>query len=326
MFSPTFISTFVGRLPLQMIYPPDCETQMPAFLLFCKSYAGDLKRVQRMWTSVQRFNREKIPCYISVPSADRALFEKTIGTPEGLIWVSDEDIVHANPRADMAHYRSWDGRLSQQVVKSEFWRYAGCDSYLCMDSESEFIRDFYLSDFLDAHGNPYTVMSQSKELLQMAMNKGITRVVDDYHRNCTMMKSVFGRKGPDWDFMPTPVIWSARVWRDLDEKYLQPKGITLWEAVKERPSELFWYGEALLHFNSIPLLPIESLFRFYHYNWQWHTLRRQGETTETLRREYLGVVWQSSWQYEMDYGTQAQRKSWPSRLVRFIKAQLARFR
>jgi hypothetical protein len=298
----------------------------PNFLLFCKSYAGDLKRIQRLWLSVQRYNRDRIPLYISVPEADRLLFEHTFDVSDGLIWVSDEDIVRANPRADLRYYRAWDGRLSQQVVKSEFWRYASCDSYLCLDSESEFIRDFYLTDFLDPRGNPYTVMSQAKEMLQMAANKGITNVVNDFHRDCEMMKSVFSRVGPDYEFAPTPVIWSARVWRDLDERYLQPKGITLWESIQERPSELRWYGEALLEYNSIPLLPIEPLFRCYHYNWQWHTLRRQGESTATLQREYLGVIFQSNWQYEMDYGAHAQRKPLASRLVRFIKAQLARFR
>jgi hypothetical protein len=299
---------------------------IPTFLLFCKSYAGDIKRIQRMWLSVQRFNRDRIPLYISVPEADRLLFEQTLGTPEGLNWVSDENIVRANPRADLSYYRTWDGRLSQQVVKSEFWRYANCDSYLCMDSESEFIRDFFRTDFLDPRGYPYTVMNQSKELLQLAANKGITKVLDEFHRDGEMMRSVFGRVGPDYEFAPTPVIWSAQVWRDLDERYLQPKGITLWEAVQERPSELRWYGEALLQFNSIPLMPIDPLFRFYHYNWQWHTMRRLGESTETLKREYLGMVCQSNWQYEMDYGAQAKRKPWASRMVRFIRAQLARFR
>jgi hypothetical protein len=57
-------------------------------------------------------------------------------------------------------------------------------------------------------------------------------------------------------------------------------------------------GEALLYYNSIPLMPIEPLFRCYHYNWQ----------------------------YEFDSGAQEQRKSWTSCLARFIKSQLARFR
>ena len=299
---------------------------MHSFLLFCKSYSGDLRRVQRLWQSVQRHNCEKILFYVSVPKADRSLFEQAMGNPEGLIWVNDEDFVRANANASLENYRLWDGRLSQQVIKSEFWRLTGCDSYLCIDSDSEFIRDFYRRDFLDAQGNPYTVMSQSKELLQLAANKGITKVIDNFHRECSMMKSVFDRIGPDYDFAPTPVIWSARVWRDLDEYYLKPKGITLWDAIRERPSELRWYGEALLQFKSIPLMPIEPLFRCYHYNWQWHTLRRQGESIETLQREYMGVVYQSNWQYELDHDSHVQRKSIASRMARFIRSKLARLR
>jgi hypothetical protein len=297
---------------------------MTTFLLFCKSYTGDLKRIQRLWLSVQRFNRDRIPLYISVPEADRVLFEQTLGTPDGLIWVSDEDIVRANPRADLAYYRTWDGRLSQQVVKSEFWRYSGCDSYLCLDSESEFIRDFRRSDFLDPQGRPYTVIHQSKELLQLATNKGVSRVPEAFHRDSAMLKAVFAREGPDYDFGPTPVIWSALVWQDLDERYLKPTGQTLWNAIQERPSELRWYGEALLHFNSIPLLPIEPLFRVYHYNWQLHAQRRMGERIEKLQGEYLGVLCQSNWQYEWDFGS--KKKSVFSRMLRGLKRQLAGLR
>lgn len=297
---------------------------MSNFLLFCKSYTGDLKRIQRLWQSVQRFNRDRIPLYISVPEKDRTLFEHAIGTPDGLIWVNDEDIVRANPRADLKYYRTWDGRLSQQVVKSEFWRYANCDSYLCLDSESEFIRDFRRSDFLDPQERPYTVIHQSKELMQLAINKGVFRVPEAFHRDSTLLKAVFEREGPDYDFGPTPVIWSARVWQDLDERYLIPRGQTLWDAIQERPSELRWYGEALLHFNSIPLLPIEPLFRVYHYNWQLHALRRMGERTEKLQGEYLGILCQSNWQYEWD--SVSKQKNIFSRMARWLKNQLAGLR
>ena len=297
---------------------------MSNFLLFCKSYTGDLKRIQRLWLSVQRFNIDLIPFYISVPEADRTLFEQTLGTPDGLYWVSDEDIVRANPRADLTYYRTWDGRLSQQVVKSEFWRYANCDSYLCLDSESEFIRDFRRSDFLDSQDRPYTVIHQAKELLQLATNKGISRVSEAFHRDSALLKEVFKREGPDYDFGPTPVIWSARVWQDLDECYLKAKGKTLWDAIQERPGELRWYGEALLHYNSIPLLPIEPLFRVYHYNWQFHTQRRTGESIEKLQGEYLGVLCQSNWQYEWDFGS--KKKSVFSRMARWLKRQLAKLR
>ena len=42
------------------------------------------------------------------------------------------------------------------------------------------------------------------------------------------------------------------------------------------PSELRWYGESLLAFRSIPLAPIEPLFRVYHHDWHFNALRRLG--------------------------------------------------
>lgn len=294
------------------------------FLLFCKSYRGDLRRIQRLWRSVQQFNRDRIPFYVSIPREDRQIFERAIEAEEGLIWVNDEDIVCANPRADLSFYRSWDGRLSQQVVKSEFWRYSGCDSYLCLDSESEFIRDFRQSDFVDSLGQPYTIMHQSKELLQLAVNKGVIKVPEAFHRENAVIKKVFNRSGPDYDFGPTPVIWSASVWKDLDEHYLKPAGKTIWNAIQDVPGELRWYGEALLHFKSIPLHPIEPLFRVYHYNWQWHAHRRMGESLEKLKSEYLGVLYQSNWDYQWDFGN--KKKSMMSRAIRWLKHQLSVFR
>jgi hypothetical protein len=294
--------------------------------LFCKSYAGDLVRFERLWLSVTRHNRERISFYASVPASELEIFKAKIGNPPGLNWLTDEKIVAASPRANLDNYSTWDGRKSQQVVKSEFWRAVDCDAYLCIDSESEFLRDFDVADFVHPSGTPYTVMHQNKELLQIAADKGISKVLRESAEEADRGRAIFGREGPDYAFGPTPVIWARAVWRDLDEKYLAPRGWTLWDAIETFPSELHWYGEALLHFRSIPLIPIGPLFRVYHYNWQWHTMRRLGETTETIKANYLGMLRQSNWDYTRDSGLGIRRKPLPSRLLRAVKHFLARFR
>jgi hypothetical protein len=294
--------------------------------LFCKSYGGDLVRFERLWLSVTRHNRERISFYASVPASELEIFKAKIGNPPGLNWLTDEEIVTANPRANLDNYRTWDGRKSQQVVKSEFWRSVDCGAYLCIDSESEFLRDFGVADFVHPSGTPYTVMHQNKELLQLAADKGITKVLREAAVEADRGRAIFDRKGPEYAFGPTPVIWSQAVWRDLDEKYLAPRCWTLWDAIETFPSELHWYGEALLHFRSIPLIQIGPLFRVYHYNWQWHTMRRLGETPETIKANYLGMLRQSNWDYTRDSGLGVRRKSLPSRLLRAVKHFLARFR
>lgn len=296
------------------------STQIPQamkdIVLYCKSYKRDVLRAKRLVDSVERFNADQLGFFMSVPNDDRQLFENVIGR-QRCEWISDEEIVSANPAASLERMYKTPGTISQQVVKSEFWRLGIADNYVCLDSDSMFIRDFKRSDFISPEGIPYTVLHQSKELLQLASNRGKQKVVTDFHSESEKAKSLFNRIGPDYDFGPPPMIWSHKVWKDLATKYLEPQGLTLWDAIDMYPAEIRWYGEALLQYESIPLLPIEPLFRFYHYDWQFYANKKLGESEEKLKPNYLGVVYQSNWQYEMDYGK--PEKGLASRALRNIK-------
>jgi hypothetical protein len=289
--------------------------------LFCKSYHQDVLRVKRLMDSIEACNADNMPVFISVPRGDRQLFLDHIGS-DRCEWLSDEEIVAANPALSWTKLQEMDPRKAQQVVKSEFWRLHTCTAYLCMDSDSVFIRKFQTADFLAADGVPYTALHQSKELLQLALNLGKPKFVEDYRSACAHAKAIFGRCGPDYDFGPTPVIWASKVWQDLATQYLEPRGMSLIDAINQYPAELRWYGEALLAYNSIPLRPIEPLFRVYHADWQYFAQRKMGETLEKLQENYLGVVMQSNWHYEMDYS--AAGRSLLSRVARTVKRQLKR--
>jgi Family of unknown function (DUF6492) len=290
--------------------------------LYCKSYAGDVRRAAQLKESIDRFNRDGLKFYVSMPAADRALFVSHLGT-SGVELIDDEEIVRANPRVDPQRYAGWEGRLAQQVIKSEFWRLVPCQSYACIDSDCRFLRDFHVSDFMHADGHPYTVMTQERELQQLGINRGRVSWIYSLREFLQNTKQRFGRVGPDYFFGPAPYLWARQVWQDLDEKFLAPDGITLWEAIAQLPSELTWYGESLLKFGSIPLHPIEPLFRCYHYDWQWQAMRATGETEEKLAQNFLGVAYQSNWYFEMDAGTKV--KPLTSRMLRRLKRWLTRF-
>jgi hypothetical protein len=290
-------------------------------VLYCKSYNRDVLRAKRLVESVEKYNSEKLEFYLSVPQEDQKLFLNLIGS-DRCKWISDEEIVTANPRVNLERTYNVPGGISQQVVKSEFWRLGVSDNYLCLDSDAQFIREFSLSDFIAQDSTPYTVCHQSKELMQMAENLNRHKIVEDYIAESVRAKTIFNRVGPNYDFGPPPMNWSAKVWEDLDEKYLEPKGWTLWDAVEFIPAEIRWYGEALLKYKSIPLYPIEPMFRLYHYDWQYFALKKQGETFEKLKEQFLGVVYQSNWEYELDYG--APRKSMLSRAARSLRRQVKR--
>ncbi len=297
------------------------------FYLFCKSYLGDIDRAWDLWKSIEAFNKDKTPFYLSVPQKELEHFKSFFGMDANkIIWVADEDIIKCCPISSIDKYAEWDGRLSQQVIKSEFWRlFKGEVSYLCLDSESQFIRNFYELDFL-LNGDPYTVFHQNKELLQLAENKKIHKVTSHFLDESRQLKTIFKRLGPNYDFGPTPVIWSSKVWKSLDENYLKPNNLTLWDAIEMAPSELRWYGEALLAYKAIPIYPIEPIFRVYHYDWQYFTNKKIGENNKALSTNYLGFLRQSNWDYERDSGKQAKRKSFLSKAVRVLKRIAARFR
>jgi hypothetical protein len=286
------------------------------FVLYCKSYSRDFLRLKRLLSSIQKFNVDQIPFYISTPQADRELLIEVLGA-EGYVWVADEDIVAANPRANFEKYKAMPGGLSQQVVKSEFWRLQLAQNYLCLDSDSLFIRDFHQADFISADGVPYTVLHQNKELFQIASNRGQDKVERELRAESERVKTLFGRVGPNFYCAPAPFIWSAKVWESLDIHFLQPKGISLWDLITPQHPETLIYGEALLKYHAIPIIAIEPLFRIYHYDWQYFLMRRLGETEKKVAKHYLGIIYQSAWESELNFG--APQKSWPSRALKRIK-------
>ena len=289
---------------------------MRDLVLYCKSYRNDFLRLKRLLASIDRFNADGLPFYISTPIADHELLIQIVGQ-EGYHWVADEEIVRANAQADFAAYQAMPGGLSQQIIKSEFWRLGLTENYLCLDSDSLFIRPFYRPDFMAVDGNPYTVLHQNKELLQLATDRGHLRVERDLRVEAERVKALFGRVGPNFYCAPAPFIWSAKVWQSLDQGYLQPNDISLWKLISPAHPETLIYAEALLKYRAIPLIAIEPLFRTYHFDWHYYLMKRLGETEEKLRQNYLGVIYQSAWEFELNLGQ--LQKSTASRLIKHLK-------
>lgn len=287
------------------------------FVLYCKSYRRDLLRLKRLLESLRIHNIESIPFYISTPESDKETLFELLGKGADFHWISDELIVQSNPRVPQDIQKTKSGGIAQQVIKSEFWRLGIADNYLCIDSDSVFIRDFIKADFLAPDGLPYTVLHQNKELFQLATNRGYLRVERDLRKEADNVQSLFGRVGPNYYCAPAPFIWSAKVWESLDARYLQPKGMTLWDLVTPEHPESLLYGEALLNYQAIPVRAIEPLFRIYHYDWQYYLSRRLGETVDKLKQNFIGVIYQSAWESELDFGSPS--KSFPSRVLKRAK-------
>jgi len=285
-------------------------------VLYCKSYRKDFLRLNQLLTSIQTHNKDRIPFYISTPQDQFDDLVKILGSG-GYQWVSDESIVSTNQQVPAGIAETKSGSLSQQVIKSEFWRLGLCINYVCLDSDCIFIQDFKKSDFLASDGNPYTVIYQNKEYFQLAVDRGHANAPTNLRLEGERVKAIFNRDGPNYYCPCPPFIWSAKVWESLDQNYLKPRGMTFWDLCTPEHPETLLYLESLLNFQVIPLHPIEQLFRVYYYDWHYFLLRRLGESTAKLKENYLGVIYQSSWDLSLDYGR--SQKSIFSRVLKKLK-------
>ena len=131
---------------------------MDNIALYCKSFDRDLNLVSNLVESINKHNVDNIPVYISAPYKDLEKFQNVL--PETRL-IEDEAIYKSDA----------PGWVSQQIVKSNFWKLGLVKNYVCIDSDAYFIRDFYKSDFMFDEETPFTVIHEQKELFTWTVNK-----------------------------------------------------------------------------------------------------------------------------------------------------------
>lgn len=291
------------------------------FALYCKSFRTDVKRVARLAESIERFNVDKIPFIVSAPKADIKIFRQFLDFSKIEI-LADEDIIGANRAIDKTQFDTLPGSITQQIVKSEFWRLGISGAYLCLDSDAIFLRKFKASEFLSEQLVPYTIMDEGRDLLVTALASKKAKVLADFRRESTNVQNEFARPGKVYNFGPNCPVWDARVWESLDSEYMKPKNLSFLDLIVKHPYEMRWYGEALLRYRAIQLLPSQPFFKMYHYAWQQKNDQRNGIGAEELAQLYCGVVFQSAWEREMDWPSEGG--NWLSRTARRIRRHLGR--
>lgn len=291
------------------------------FTLYCKSYRVDLRRVMRLAQSVAEFNNDKIPFYISVPKSDLSLFRQHL---DGLAVeiIEDEAILARTPYNGQNLCVDLPGHISQQVIKSEFWRLELAESYLCLDSDAKFIRPFEQSEFIWQSGIPYTVMDEAHDYLENSLAKKKENILDAFRLEALKVQSLIGRQGRIYSFGPFPLPWHRRVWESLEHEFLRPQKLNLIDAIKLAPLESRWYAEALLSYQAIPLMPCQPLFKVYHHAWEYDRDQRLKIDEKKLAQIYSGVIYQSAWERSMDWPSEGGH--FFSRLGRSIRRKMGR--
>jgi hypothetical protein len=262
---------------------------MEKIVLYCKSFNRDFERVKILLESIKKYNTDKIPFYVSVPKNDYALFSQL----EGVNIVLDEDIFLLS--------NNW---VAQQIIKSNFWKLGITENYVCLDSDSYFIKPFGVKDFMFDYNTPYTVMHEQKELFSWSVTK-IKELGFDPKEGFTndrqKIMNLFGRNSRHYDFGPSPIIWSSKVWKSLEEEYMVPNNLLFPDLIEYSPSEFSWYGEALLAFKAIDIYPVEPLFKVFHYPQQYIEYKQQNITEEMIAQNYMGIIMQSNFNGPIKY-------------------------
>ncbi|WDP89411.1 MAG: hypothetical protein HUN04_06610 [Desulfobacter sp.] len=250
-----------------------------------------------MADSLEKYNVDRIPFYLSCPCKELPLFQNRL-QGYNVRLLTDEEISSKTVGGEehlQKKVEKLPPHLVQQLIKAEFWRMEISPNYLIIDSDSYFIRPFFLKDFLVDDYTPYTILHQSKDLLSFAARQGRKNIIKDYYELRELFKDIFKRTGCCFDFGPTPVVWSSRVWRALYEEYVVPNKTNMIELISNYPCEILWYGEYLLKSRVIPIIPLEPLFKVYHYKKQFDESIGLGENETVLSENYLGIVEQSNW-------------------------------
>jgi hypothetical protein len=266
---------------------------MVKIVLYTKSYSGDINRLKVSIDSIKKHNRDNLPYYVSVPSSEMTLFKNQIDT-NYVNLISDEDIYFVTEQ-------NWK---TQQIVKSNFWRLGFCENYVMLDSDSYFIKDFTLQDFMYNEYTPYTVMHEQKDLFNWS-SKYLSLLGFDpkngFLEDRKKIMEVMERSGKYFDFGPGPIIWSSKVWKQLEEEYLKPNNLNFNSLIEYCKSEFSWYGEFLLSRRPIDIIPIEPIFKFFHYKEQYNHYKKLDYTEEMISKDYLGIVMQSNWGAPLKY-------------------------
>lgn len=254
---------------------------MDNLVILVKSYHSHLNYTKQLIETIIKHNKENIPVYLSIPKSQKDLFKNTIGI-EGYNLLFDEDVIEENIN------QNW---FTQQLVKMKFSETNLCKNYFWIDGDSYFIKDFYTSDFMFDDETPYTTIHENKDLFQWMATKGdlLDNVMLSYKNDRDKVKTLFGRTGKYYDWT-CPNLWSVKVFNHMKENYLEPNDLDFKKLLQYMSGELVWYGEYILAAQPIRLIPCESWFKPFHYLQQMIDCKNQGNTEETLAKNFLGIV------------------------------------
>jgi hypothetical protein len=249
------------------------------------TYIKDLEYVERLVKSYKKYNVDRIPLYLVVPESDRKAFEKFADNDIELLILESitNDLVH-----DRSVFGFRPGYVNQQIIKLAFWEKRLCENYFCMDSDGEFIRDFFVSDFMYDSDTPFTILVEDNEL---AVEPEYYR---DYWRDREKLIRLIQKEVGLIDKRMLTchgfAILSSRVLESLHDNYLLPNNLTYRDLLSKAPYEFSWYNMWLQKDRTIPIEFREHIVKYFHHKNHHLEYLQRGITLQDIARGYIGIV------------------------------------
>ena len=261
------------------------------FVMFCKTFHGDIERVQILVETFNQFNQDKIKLYISAPAAELRLFAPMAS--ETIEVISDESYADAFLTDKELASGMRAGYANQQICKLTFYLTGFATNYLTLDSDSIFIRDFYISDFMYDYGIPYTVLVQDKDLSierhyrnvhWVTRQEYISKIYTYMELNDKRLRTCHNTQ-----------VLNALVLDSLKNDFMKSRNLSYIELLNISPYEFTWYNVWFQKCRIIQEVTIEPFFKMLHMRPEYIFSRLKGLREEDYAHAYVGLVMNSKW-------------------------------
>jgi len=259
------------------------------FCLMIKSYRNDFDYCMRLVASINRFNVDNVPTYIVVEKEDLVLFSQF--TNDNITVLATESI--PVDFVETGFNGISPGYINQEIVKLAFWKLQKAKHYLCLDSDGEFIRPFSLGDFMASTDEPYTFLTEDRNLQ-------IDRNYFDAHwvgREILLRKILVAI-----DYKPKFIetchnhqVFSSHVLQDFEENFLSMNKYSYSDILKISPYEFSWYNFWLQKRFPDNIHKREPNFLIVYSEQMELTMRLQGIIKDDISRGYVGLILNSNY-------------------------------
>lgn len=264
---------------------------MHYFGFLLKTYAGDIESASNLITSFNEHNKDQIALDVVVPPEDLELFSRFTSNTIAVIPENTVPATFTNDFVDGIR----PGYINQEIVKLAYFKTKRFQNYLCLDSDALFITDFWLSDFIQSDGTPFTVLVEDRELMSdveyrslhwVSREKKLQRIRNYLHvAEGVNLLTCHGFQ-----------ILQGEILQQFEEEILAPKGLEFLDLLKISPYEFTWYNY-FLQTTQRKIVVREPYFRVIHTGRQFASERLLGKQTKDWSNGYLGLVLNSNFQH-----------------------------